>query len=571
MRKKDVVAAYEYFALPSQLMARLATRRTRINVEPDYTIYVDSDQIRLDATLRYAVRGAKVAAVSLSMPDWQLDDVGPDNVVAVDGVPADASGPTLTLPLVSPSVGQFEIHVKAHRPLPPDAKSFSFVLPQIQASAPAAAAVKILPADNVEIAPIAATTTGLMRQQTAPPMESEARQQEPLFYRTDAPRAVFTAELHRHRQWVTVSVNSQVTIEPTGSRLEQKFSYSVAYEPTDFFLLEVPRELSGKGRLELSCDDQILSPVALGDDSDGGTKPLRMRVALPKPCIGHCEIAARYSLPPAGTAAELHVPLIMPLDAELAGNNLSVISTAEQQVDAGGDWTVIDAGTPEVTSPRTRGFSAVRPTNEVYLKLHGESGAAPVIVERAWLQTCLPGSPRAGAPTVRQDSFVFQFATRLRQLEITLPSGATGEQASIKLFAFNRGSAGEKEGNELPVASTMKGDRVLVVALPASSEAARYVISLQYHVPAQTRAPGPKEAPRSTCRESEMTPGSINCTGSYYSRPKSICWRRRRDLRTSSFGAGTFFTSAASRSWMKMISQRGSGCRALRRRIPRRG
>ena len=74
-----------------------------------------------------------------------------------------------------------------------------------------------------------------------------ARQQEPLFFRTDAAPAVFAAELRRHRQWITASVNSQVTLEPAGSRVEQKFSYSVAYEPTDFFLLEVPRELSAKG------------------------------------------------------------------------------------------------------------------------------------------------------------------------------------------------------------------------------------------------------------------------------------------------------------------------------------
>ena len=491
MRRKDVVAAYDYFALPSSLMARLATRRTRINVDPEYRIYVDSDQIRMKATLRYTVRGAKISAVNLAMPDWQIDDVGPDNVVAVDGVPADAAGPALTLPLVSPTVGQFDIHLKAHRPLPPDAKSFSFVLPQIQASAPAAAVVKVYPADNVEIAPIAATTTGLMRQQTALPPESEARQQEPLYFRTDAAPAVFAAELHRHRQWITASVNSQVTLDPAGSRLEQKFSYSVAYEPTDFFLLEVPRELSGKGRLELSCEDHILSPVALGDETDDGTKPLRMRVALPKPCIGHCEIAARYSLPLAGTAAELRVPLIMPLDAELAGNNLSVVSAAEQQVDTGGvDWTVIDSGVPEVTSPRTRGFSAVRPTNEVVLKLHGESGGAPVIVERAWLQTCLPSDPRAGGPAARQDTFVFQFATRLRQLEISLPSGAAGEQASIKLFAVNHDGASEKQGSELPVVPSVKGDRVLVVPLPASSEPAQYLLSLQYHVPTQSRRAG---------------------------------------------------------------------------------
>ena len=47
----------------------------------------------LEATLRYTVRGAKISAVTLAMPDWQIDDVGPDNVVAVDGVPTDAAGP----------------------------------------------------------------------------------------------------------------------------------------------------------------------------------------------------------------------------------------------------------------------------------------------------------------------------------------------------------------------------------------------------------------------------------------------------------------------------------------------
>jgi hypothetical protein len=185
----------------------------------------------------------------------------------------------------------------------------------------------------------------------------------------------------------------------------------------------------------------------------------------------------------------------MPLDAELAGNNLSVVSAPEQQVDAGSDWTVTDSGAAEGTSPRTRGFSAVRPTNEVVLKLHGESGNAPVIVERAWLQTCLPKDPRAGAPAARQDTFVFQFTTRLRQLEISLPSGAAGEQASIKLFAANRArvldnGANEKQGGELPVAPIIKGDRVLVVPLPASSEPARYLLSLQYHVPAQSRRAG---------------------------------------------------------------------------------
>ena len=298
LRRKDVTAGFEYFAQPSSLMARLVPRKTRIGVEPEYVVLVDSDQVRLEARLRYTVRGAKVFAVDIAMPDWQIDEVGPDSVVAIDGVPTGMSGPMLSLPLASPTIGPFEIRLKAHRPLPAEAKSFSLALPQPQASAPAAAVVAVLPADNVEIMPDSQATTGLLRQQAAVPLELPSRQQEPLFYRSDAPKAVFAAELRRHRQKITASVASRVTMDPAGGRVEQKFAYSIAYEPTDYFLLEVPRELGAKGRLVLNYEDQVLAPVVLGEEADDGAKPLRMRVALPKACIGPCEITARYSLSP---------------------------------------------------------------------------------------------------------------------------------------------------------------------------------------------------------------------------------------------------------------------------------
>ncbi len=212
--RKDVTAAFEYFAQPASLMARLVPRKTRIGVEPEYVVLVDSDQVRLEARLRYTVRGAKVLAVDIAMPDWQIDEVGPESVVAVDGVPTGAAGPLLTLPLVSPTIGQFEVRLKAHRPLPAEAKSFSVTVPQPQASAPAAAVVAVLPADNVEIMPDSQATTGLLRQQAAVPLDLPARQQEPLFYRSDAPKAVFAAELRRQRQKITASVASRVTLEP---------------------------------------------------------------------------------------------------------------------------------------------------------------------------------------------------------------------------------------------------------------------------------------------------------------------------------------------------------------------
>ncbi len=206
-RRKDVTAEFEYFAQPSSLTARLVPRKTRIGVEPEYVVLVDSDQVRLEARLRYTVRGARSwrsrlpcrigrSTKSARRASWRSTACRPAR-----------REPMLSLPLASPTIGQFEIRLKAHRPLPADAKSLSLALPQPQASAPAAAVVAVLPADNVEIMPDSQATTGLLRQQAAVPLELPPRQQEPLFYRSDAPKAVFAAELRRHRQKITASVS----------------------------------------------------------------------------------------------------------------------------------------------------------------------------------------------------------------------------------------------------------------------------------------------------------------------------------------------------------------------------
>ena len=294
-------------------------------------------------------------------------------------------------------------------------------------------------------------------------LDLPARQQEPLFYRTDASKAVFAAELRRHHRRTTAAVSSQVVLAPGGPRVEQKLSYSIAYEPTDYLLLQVPRELAGSGRLELSCEDQALVPIPLGDESDNGTKPLQMRVGLPKSCIGRCDLTARYSLPPgdpdprAGApAGGLRVPLVMPLDAELAGNVLTVVPAEDQQVEVvGSNWTAADAFAadprfasgypaypadfatrPAARVPRgypARTFTSSRPAGEVVLDLRGGGGDASVIVERAWLQTRLPDArgPRQ-SPSLRQDQLTLQFVTRRRQLEIALPPGAVREQAVVR-------------------------------------------------------------------------------------------------------------------------------------------
>ncbi len=162
-------------------------------------------------------------------------------------------------------------------------------------------------------------------------------------------------------------------MDPAAVRVEQKFAYSIAYEPTDYFLLEVPRELGAKGRLVLNYEDQVLAPVVLGEETDDGVKPLRMRVALPKAVHRSLRdhrpllVAALGPMPADGN---IRVPLVMPLDAELAGNNVLVMPGAEQQVEvAPGVWTAVEGGLGQAASPRTREFAAAQRTAEIVLKL----------------------------------------------------------------------------------------------------------------------------------------------------------------------------------------------------------
>ena len=88
----------------------------------------------------------------MELPQWQLDEVGPENLVAVDAVAVDSSG-LLSIPLKQESMGQLEITVRAHRKVASDAKSLTLEMPHLRADSQSPAAMVILPDDDVELTP----------------------------------------------------------------------------------------------------------------------------------------------------------------------------------------------------------------------------------------------------------------------------------------------------------------------------------------------------------------------------------------------------------------------------------
>ena len=139
--REDVVAAFEYFSRPASLTARVTTRNTRIGVEPEYRLFVEADQIRLEAALRYTIRGTKTHSLEVTLPpDWKFDSAGPEGTVAVDGIEVNEHG-LLSLPLVEPTDGRLDIALTAHLPIPAGATEVTVPIPSPAAASPAPATV----------------------------------------------------------------------------------------------------------------------------------------------------------------------------------------------------------------------------------------------------------------------------------------------------------------------------------------------------------------------------------------------------------------------------------------------
>jgi hypothetical protein len=478
-RSKDVVAVFDYLTQPCSLSARLVQRKTRIAVEPKYLLSVgapvypeanaanpDPNAVYLDATLRCTVRGGKVFALDTAMPGWQIDDIGPESLVVWDGVPKGVVGGTLSIPLKQPLAGQFDVRLRAHRPLAADAKSLRIPLPEPQAGAPATAVLVVLSADNVELIPNGDAMTGLFRQQGTIPMELPKRQQEPLFYLGEA-KSVFAADLRRHARQISVDVASQVELDGAGGQVQQKLAYLISYESTDHLDLEVPRRLADPGKLKLECNGQGVVLARPNDARDEASKPVLMRVALPKTSIGPCELTARYALAPQKISAEKRavvlVPLLMPADGNLLSNRLRVSAASELHVEPRpGPWTAAEAPPPQPGQPRGLQLAAAVRSGQVELDVQGETrGEAAVVVQRAWVQTWL-------TQTSRQDQAVFQFTSRRRELEVALPADAAIDQLGVVL-----------DGK--PMAAAIAADNTVVLVLTGDGGVGRHLLELRYH------------------------------------------------------------------------------------------
>jgi len=476
--REERAARFEYFSPSFSLPLRVVPRKGRVAVEPEYLVLVEAGQMTLQARLKYTVRTAQVSALEVELSSWKVDEIGPDNLVASFGEP-DASG-VLSIPLAQPVKVPVELTLRAHRAIPAGAKSIAFELPRPRADDQAPATLVVLPADDVELIPTAKTTTGLVRQQVAPPMKLPERQQAPLFYRGDSAKAVFAADFVLHEQKITVAVDSQIALDEQKVQVRQSLAYGISYKPLDRVTLEVPQELAGLESLKVLLEDKPLPLVDLAEPqtSSAPAGSVRKQVALPPPVqIGSCKLAIVYSLeaprlvPKTGVAAT--IPLVMPVEGELSGNVARVSAKEGIQVrPREGLWSPLDVGASQ--GPRRRGLplQASRRAGDLPLtiELEDPSALGTTAVNRAWVQTWLTG-------TRRQDRAVFCLTGNQRSVELIVPAGVNLGEVELLL-----------DDKRIAAQATPEGH--LVVPLSADAGYVQRRLEAVYHFPTPRPEPG---------------------------------------------------------------------------------
>ena len=301
----------------------MAPKETEVSVEPTYVLAIDANRVRLDAHLKYKIRGTGVYTVNVRLPGWRVSEVTPANLVDSPNLDLEKLEP-LAIPLApaawaEPTNSDCGSRPNRRSPTPPNPSWWCCRGPRRSSVAPAT--VVVLPADNVELTVAESETQGLDRESTVPPIELPPRQQPPLLFRErgDAKTAVLgrpAADAH------AVGVGQpghHAAVEATRQRVEQQFAYRIAYEPLKMLGLDVPRAVLEAGKLR----HPARRPAAAVRRGAGGRgagaartppaanaaePPLRIQVDLLAEQIGTYDLLLTMKSPPPALPANKETP-----------------------------------------------------------------------------------------------------------------------------------------------------------------------------------------------------------------------------------------------------------------------
>ena len=444
--KDAIEARFESVRRSPSLRFQVSPHEALISVDPLYVLHLESDRIRLSATLHYKIRRTSAYGVNVYCPKWRIDQVLPETVVDSPSLDRDKRDP-LYIPLKASAIqenGEFTLQIEGVYEADPTDGVVSVVLPRPEGKMLTAATVAVLPADNVALTVVEEQLQGLERESFPPDIDLPQRQQSPLFFRerSDGKSAVFAAEIGRRERSVSISPSCRIEISGPRIRVWQTLDYKIAYEKLRFIELTAPRYLIQPENLRILEGEHALPFVVLADQSGdaeaaaGQTEDLadgdqvRLQVDLLSDRIGQWAATIEYELPLPQSQAEspnsIRVPLVLPVtgdDTALTSCRLDIRADEDQHVRVtGGNWEAVDDDSPDLAGTLVSRF----PPSHVELLLDKSQGGTNVstVVRKAWFQTWLQSQHR-------RDRAVFQVSTTKEQIEILLPADARLEYVAL--------------------------------------------------------------------------------------------------------------------------------------------
>jgi hypothetical protein len=173
------------------------------------------------------------------------------------------------------------------------------------------------------------------------------------------------------------------------------------------------------------------------------------------------------------------IPLVTPVDGELARNQVSVTTRPEIEVVCGEPWSSPRNGQTAPKEPGTFKFQADDRVSEVQLGLTllGEGALKPTFVDTAWIQTWMFREGQEDGKLARRDRAVFRLESDRRRVVIDLPHGVNARKAEYLL-----------DGQ--PTEPEVLADRTATLELPTIGGRRVLCLDVRYTHPGDRIGPG---------------------------------------------------------------------------------
>jgi hypothetical protein len=432
---QSVAARFDYYRQPFSLQMDLATRAEQTRVEPTYVFYVEPDQVRMEAILRYKLTSAIAKDIQVDLEGWTVDEVTPAELVSDPAVLTEVAPLTLSLPTRTTSAGDdYEVRVKAHRELATRSGPLSIAPPRTRESIASPATIVVVPADSIELSAQTDAILGLIPDSLPSTLSVEGGLQPPLVYREEpaAKNVLFAGAIQPRARAVSVEITSDVRVNQSQFDIEQSFVYQISNESMQSMVVEGPRALLESGELHVSFDGVELPTSILAEQFQAEPDDrLHIAVDLPEPRIGRSVLSLRYTLPwegpEANRAGACIVPLLQPHeDASIQVlKNRADVELAEDLAAELDDHRWVKEGGANSTTNR---FSVATEGRQEELSLDVSlippQTKQSIVIHRSWLQTWLAG-------TDRRDRASYLLTSDDGRVEFRLPPYARSEGIEV--------------------------------------------------------------------------------------------------------------------------------------------